>query len=82
MAQESKISSHDNNSAARPVTTSKGSHVSDAIILDSSEADQPSQPHRIAVKIELSEKMDTGKPPDLMSFKGKFYQNILNLHQH
>ncbi|KAM2075461.1 hypothetical protein ACFX1T_038349 [Malus domestica] len=70
MAQESKISSHDNNSAARPVTTAKGSHVSDAIILDSSEADQPSQPNRIAVKIEPSEKMDTGKPPDLTSFKG------------
>ncbi|RXI09783.1 hypothetical protein DVH24_021194 [Malus domestica] len=59
-AQESKIS----------ITTAKGSHVSDAIILDSSEADQPSQPHRIAVKIEPSEKMDTGKPPDLTSFRG------------
>lgn len=80
MAQERIVSGHADNSTARPITSTKESQVSDAIIVNFSEDARPSQPHRSVESIEQSETMDTGNPPDPMSFKGKFYQNCLNLH--
>lgn len=79
MAQERIVSGHADNSTARPIASTKESQVSDTIIVNFSEA-RPSQPHRSVESIEQSENMDTGNLPDPMSFKGKFYQNCLNLH--
>lgn len=80
MAQES-ISSHHANSTERPVSSTKESQVSDAIILDSSEDGRPSQSqssephHRSVENIEPSNIVETANPnpPDILSLKGKFY---------
>ncbi|BFG32013.1 hypothetical protein CerSpe_182880 [Prunus speciosa] len=69
MAQERIVSGHADNSTARPIASTKESQVSDAIIVNFSEDGRTSQPHRSVESIEQSENMDTGNPPDPMSFK-------------
>lgn len=79
MDQES-VASRQANSTARPVSSTKGSQVSDAIMLDISEGVRPSQsqssePHNRSVEnIEPGNITETGN-------KGKFSSELLKFHQ-